>query len=229
MPGISTQKVHHNAGDRDGRSKATRRRCSMPNATATRREPQNCSWHCTTRWGCCTSNRDTTPEAEEAFSKAVAAGQETGSGELEGYSRYISSAQYANGRYAEAIETLSPAESGRDTMVFCFFAQQITLQNLDIPHLRRRLEPPQLLEERARIDMHELRTAPLTHGPASADDEDRTLYDTFRPSFFYRAGAARFGAILHRPLAGAHQTFQPEQHRALHDRLCHTPPSRGGR
>lgn len=48
-------------------------------------------------------------EAEDAFSKAVAAAQETGSAELEGYSRYmLSSAQYANGRYAEAIETLSP-------------------------------------------------------------------------------------------------------------------------
>lgn len=34
-----------------------------------------------------------------------------------------------------------------------------------------------MLEERARIDMHELWTAPLTHGPASADDDDRTLYD----------------------------------------------------
>ena len=36
-------------------------------------------------------------EAEDAFSKAVAAAQETGSAELEGYSRYmLSSAQYAN-------------------------------------------------------------------------------------------------------------------------------------
>ena len=70
-------------------------------------------------------------EAEEAFSKAVAAAQETGSGELEGYSRYmLSSAQYANGRYAEAIETLSPLVGARDTMAFRFFAQQITLQNL---------------------------------------------------------------------------------------------------
>lgn len=61
MPGISTQRYTTMPATWDGRSKATRRRCSMPNATATRREPQNCSWHCTTRWGCCTSNRDTTP------------------------------------------------------------------------------------------------------------------------------------------------------------------------
>lgn len=46
---------------------------------------------------------------------------------------------------------------------------------------------------------------------------------------FLPGGAARFGTILHRPLAGAHQTLQPEQHRALHDRLGHTPPPRGGR
>lgn len=117
-------------------------------------------------------------EAEEAFSKAVAAAQETGSGELEGYSRYmLSSAQYANGRYAEAIETLSPLVGARDTMAFRFFAQQITLQNLIYHTFAEDWSPGQLLEERARIDMHELRTAPLTHGPASADDEDRTLYD----------------------------------------------------
>lgn len=42
----------------------------------------------------------------------------------------LSSAQYANGRYAEAIETLSPLVGARDTMAFRFFAQQITLQNL---------------------------------------------------------------------------------------------------
>lgn len=117
-------------------------------------------------------------EAEEAFSKAVAAAQETGSGELEGYSRYmLSSAQYANGRYAEAIETLSPLVGARDTMAFRFFAQQITLQNLIYHTFAEDWSPGQLLEERAHIDMHELRTAPLTHGPASADDEDRTLYD----------------------------------------------------
>lgn len=44
-----------------------------------------------------------------------------------------------------------------------------------------------MLEERAHIDMHELRTAPLTHGPASADDEDRTLYDIASAIIFYRA------------------------------------------
>ena len=127
-------------------------------------------------------------EAEEAFSKAVAAAQETGSGELEGYSRYmLSSAQYANGRYAEAIETLSPLVGARDTMAFRFFAQQITLQNLIYHTFAEDWSPGQLLEERAHIDMHELRTAPLTHGPASADDEDRTLYDIASAIIFYRA------------------------------------------
>lgn len=89
----------------------------------------------------------------------------------------LSSAQYANGRYAEAIETLSPLVGARDTMAFRFFAQQITLQNLIYHTFAEDWSPGQLLEERAHIDMHELRTAPLTHGPASADDEDRTLYD----------------------------------------------------
>lgn len=127
-------------------------------------------------------------EAEEAFSKAVAAAQETGSGELEGYSRYmLSSAQYANGRYAEAIETLAPLVGARDTMAFRFFAQQITLQNLIYHTFAEDWSPGQLLEERAHIDMHELRTAPLTHGPASADDEDRTLYDIASAIIFYRA------------------------------------------
>lgn len=35
--------------------------------------------------------------------------------------------------------------------------------------------------------MHELWTAPLTHGPASADDDDRTLYDIASAIIFYRA------------------------------------------
>ena len=127
-------------------------------------------------------------EAEDAFSKAVAAAQETGSAELEGYSRYmLSSAQYANGRYAEAIETLSPLVGARDTMAFRFFAQQITLQNLIYHTFAEDWSTGQLLEERARIDMHELWTAPLTHGPASADDDDRTLYDIASAIIFYRA------------------------------------------
>ena len=127
-------------------------------------------------------------EAEEAFSKAVAAAQETGSAELEGYSRYmLSSAQYANGRYAAAIETLSPLVGARDTMAFRFFAQQITLQNLIYHTFAEDWSTGQLLEERARIDMHELWTAPLTHGPASADDDDRTLYDIASAIIFYRA------------------------------------------
>ena len=125
-------------------------------------------------------------EAEDAFSKAVAAAQETGSAELEGYSRYmLSSAQYANGRYAEAIETLSPLVGARDTMAFRFFAQQITLQNLIYHTFAEDWSTGQLLEERARIDMHELWTAPLTHGPA--DDDDRTLYDIASAIIFYRA------------------------------------------
>lgn len=88
---------------------------------------------------------------------------------------------------AEAIETLSPLVGARDTMAFRFFAQQITLQNLIYHTFAEDWSPGQLLEERAHIDMHELRTAPLTHGPASADDEDRTLYDIASAIIFYRA------------------------------------------
>lgn len=115
-------------------------------------------------------------EAEDAFSKAVAAAQETGSAELEGYSRYmLSSAQYANGRYARPSKPLL-TWSGHATMAFRFFAQQITLQKPDIPHLRRRLEHRAV----ARAGAHRhARTmdSPADARPASADDDDRTLYD----------------------------------------------------
>ncbi len=87
----------------------------------------------------------------------------------------------------EAIETLSPLVGARDTMAFRFFAQQITLQNLIYHTFAEDWSTGQLLEERARIDMHELWTAPLTHGPASADDDDRTLYDIASAIIFYRA------------------------------------------
>lgn len=128
-------------------------------------------------------------EAENAFSKAAAAAHEIGGRELEGYSRFmLSSAQYTNGRYAEAIGTLAPLVAARDTMDFRFFAQQVSLQNLIYHTFAEDWSAGQLLEERARIDMQELLTAPLAHGPASADDDDRTLYDIASAIIFYRAG-----------------------------------------
>ena len=128
-------------------------------------------------------------EAEEIFTKAIAVAQERDDAELEGYSRFmLSSAQYTAGRYAKAIETLAPLIEARDTLAFRFFAQQITLQNLIYHTFAEDLTPEQLLEERARIDPGEIRTAPLTHGTASADDNDRTLYDIASAVIFYRAG-----------------------------------------
>ena len=127
-------------------------------------------------------------EAENAFSKAIAAAQQIGDTELEGYSRFmLSSAQYSNGHYVEAIETIAPLVAARDTMGFRFFAHQISLQNLIYHTFAKDWSAEQLLEERARIDMQELRTAPLTHGPASADDNDRTLYDIASAIIFFRA------------------------------------------
>lgn len=127
-------------------------------------------------------------EAENAFSKAIAAAQQIGDAELEGYSRFmLSSAQYSNGHYVEAIETIAPLVAARDTMGFRFFAHQISLQNLIYHTFAKDRSAGQLLEERARIDMQELRTAPLTHGPASADDDDRTLYDIASAIIFFRA------------------------------------------
>lgn len=128
-------------------------------------------------------------ESEDIFTKAIAVAQEIADPELEGYSRFmLSSAQYTAGRYAEAIETLAPLVSARDTLAFRFFAHQITLQNLIYHTFAEDWTPAQLLAERARIDLGELRTAPLSHGVASADDNDRTLYDIASAIIFHRAG-----------------------------------------
>ena len=127
-------------------------------------------------------------EAENAFSKAIDAARKSGRPELEGYSRFmLSSAQYSNGHYTEAIETIAPLVAARDTMEFRFFAHQVSLQNLIYHTFAEDRSAGQLLEERARIDMQELRTAPLTHGEASADDDDRTLYDIASAIIFFRA------------------------------------------
>ena len=127
----------------------------------------------------------------ETFAKALAAMERTGNREMEQYARFmLSSAQYACGRYAEAVETLAPLAAARDSLPFRHFAQIVTLQNLLIHIFAEDWPAERLLEERARIDLNEIRHAPLRHGPAASGDSGRTLYDITSALVFHRAGQA---------------------------------------
>ncbi|MFZ6729305.1 hypothetical protein ACF3NQ_08145 [Alistipes dispar] len=127
----------------------------------------------------------------EDFAKALAAMERTGNREMEQYARFmLSSAQYACGRYAEAVETLAPLAAARDSLPFRHFAQIVTLQNLLIHIFAEDWPAERLLEERARIDLNEIRHAPLRHGPAASGDSGRTLYDITSALVFHRAGQA---------------------------------------
>lgn len=127
----------------------------------------------------------------EAFAKALAAMERTGNREMEQYARFmLSSAQYACGRYAEAVETLAPLAAARDSLPFRHFAQIVTLQNLLIHIFAEDWPAERLLEERARIDLNEIRHAPLRHGPAASGDSGRTLYAT-SPRRWFSTGQDR--------------------------------------
>lgn len=128
-------------------------------------------------------------EAEECFSRAGELGRRTGDRELELYSRFmVSSAQYADGRYADAIATVRPLIEVRDTIPFRVFVMELTLQNLLYHLYAGDWTPDELLRERARIDTCEYFHAPLRHGSSSTDDVDRMFYDTASAIIFLRAG-----------------------------------------
>lgn len=144
-------------------------------------------------------------EGEACFVKAIEAAREAGNPEAENYGRFmLASSQGSCGRYDEAIATLAPLVAVRDTLPFRLFAQHVTLQNLQFHTLAQDWSPEQLLDERARIDLREYLSSPLSHGNASSDDTFRKHYDNISATIFYRADAldsARY--YIDRSLSGA--------------------------
>ena len=122
-----------------------------------------------TRWDCSISNRGTTPRARRPSPRRSPPWSGPATGKW-------NSTHGSCGRYAEAVETLAPLAAARDSLPFRHFAQIVTLQNLLIHIFAEDWPAERLLEERARIDLNEIRHAPLRHGPAASGDSGRTLH-----------------------------------------------------